>query len=194
MHCGFDRSGTQLQGPLRIYGLTEFGGLISRGFWTVAKRGWGSSKAASGSTARTESVCLLAGKRIGMTSTGSLDIWCWRDDQSKWSCSGVFKGMELFPHLTLGPWSVRQLPGCQSAFSKLLTLVLDCTEVSQLPTWIPKLPQRHFYLLLMDAKLLFLMGEYEWRTAYLAIFLRSLCFLIWFSKHTIRICLQQTIW
>lgn len=56
VHCGFDRSGAQLQGPLRIYSLTEFGGLISMGFWTVAKRGQGSSKAASGSTARTESV------------------------------------------------------------------------------------------------------------------------------------------
>lgn len=57
LHCGFDRSGTQLQGPFRIYNLTEFGGLISRGFWTVAKRGWGSSKVTSGSTART-TVCM----------------------------------------------------------------------------------------------------------------------------------------
>lgn len=83
LHSSFDSSGTQLQGPFRTYSLTEFGELISRGFWTVAKRGWGSSKAASGSTARTKSVCLLANKWIGMISTGSLDIWCWRDDQSQ---------------------------------------------------------------------------------------------------------------
>ena len=57
LRWGFDRSGTQLQGPFRIYSLIEFGGLISRAFWTVAKGGWGSSKATSGPTART-TVCM----------------------------------------------------------------------------------------------------------------------------------------
>ena len=32
--------------------------------------------------------------------------------KANWGCSWVFKGMELFPCLKLGPWSVTQLPGC----------------------------------------------------------------------------------
>ena len=44
-----------------------------------------------------------------------------------------------------------QLPRCDPAFLKWLSSVLGWTGVLQVPTWIPKLPQRHFYPW-MDAK------------------------------------------
>lgn len=68
--------------------------------------------------------------------------------KAKQGCSWVFRGMELFPCLYLGPRSASQLPGCRAAFSEWLSLVLDCTEDSQPPIWIPKPQQMHFYLLI----------------------------------------------
>lgn len=46
--------------------------------------------------------------------------------------------MELFLHLKLGPWSL-SLSGIWCLL-KIITLVLDCAEVSQLLPESPKLP------------------------------------------------------
>ena len=91
----------------------------------------------------------------------------------KQGCSWVFRGVELFPCLELRPWSASHPPGCQSAFSKCLSLVLDCAKVS-VSYLTPCTPTEA--CLLMNTKLLFLMDRYEQRMSYLAILHISLCY------------------
>ena len=72
LRWGFDRSGTQLQGPFRIYSLTEIGGFASRGSGATAKRGsWPISRLQLGSS----SVCLLPNAQMSVSPPGFLGKW-----------------------------------------------------------------------------------------------------------------------
>lgn len=79
-----DRAGTgvQLQGTVKIYGLTEVGELASRGSETVAKRGW-SQFTGHFRVRSLNSVCLSPDACMSMAASRSFGIWCWWQDQAR---------------------------------------------------------------------------------------------------------------
>lgn len=90
----------------------RIGRFTSRGSWTVAKRGWGSSQATPGVHSQDQ----------GLYTHYPIHEWAWPllgplvygagdTTKAKQDCSWVFRGMELFPCLYLGPRSASQLPG-----------------------------------------------------------------------------------
>lgn len=97
----------------------------------------------------------LQGRQVAMTPPG---------------CSWSLGDTELFPGLSLRAQSGHILPGCKPAFSKWLSSVSDCTQVSQSPTWFPKIPQRH---LVQRGMLLGSQGD-KWGMFYWALCLMSL--------------------
>lgn len=90
-----------------------------------------------------------------MTPPRSLGMWCY--DRIK-SSRAVTMSSGVWSHVCVCSVVNKPAPNCKPLLSIWLSLSLAYIDVSKSPTYIPKLPERHFYLWMTD-KLLLLRGD-----------------------------------